>query len=192
MSKPLRWNYIKRVLKNVIKRAFGKLNNIFQNEFNENLSQQSTNVRFFLSHNWIQRSEFKNKRFQNLLIWPFRSAMFWNYGVGIHMNIALTHDVMKCYLTPRWDKKIRMIAVLHRKKLLLCYKTISDEQCFALVKIFLFLLTYFVFDSWLLSAFCCYQCQLQEFKLFHYERYYSLRFLRLLANIYSLHPQKKT
>ena len=43
--------YIKRVLENVIKRAFGELNNIFQDEFNIILSQQSTNVRFFLSHN---------------------------------------------------------------------------------------------------------------------------------------------
>ena len=42
---------MKRVLENVIKRAFGELNNIFQDEFNIILSQQSTNVRFFLSHN---------------------------------------------------------------------------------------------------------------------------------------------
>ena len=41
---------IKRVLKNVIKRAFGDLNNIFQEEFNKILSQQSMDVRFFLSH----------------------------------------------------------------------------------------------------------------------------------------------
>ena len=38
-------------MENVIKRAFGELNNIFQEEFNIILSQQSTNVRFFLSHN---------------------------------------------------------------------------------------------------------------------------------------------
>ena len=44
-------NFIKRVLKNVIKRAFGELNNVFQDEFNKILSQQSTNVRFFLSLN---------------------------------------------------------------------------------------------------------------------------------------------
>ena len=42
---------MKRVLENVIKRALGELNNIFQDEFNIILSQQSTNVRFFLSHN---------------------------------------------------------------------------------------------------------------------------------------------
>ena len=51
MSELLRYKYIKRVLENVIKRAFGELNNIFQDEFNIILSQQSTNVRFFLSHN---------------------------------------------------------------------------------------------------------------------------------------------
>ena len=44
-------NYIKRVLENVIKPAFGELYNVFQDEFNKILSQQSTNVRFFLSHN---------------------------------------------------------------------------------------------------------------------------------------------
>ena len=44
-------NYIKRVLENVIKRAFGEINNIFQDSFNIFLSQKSTNVRFFLSHN---------------------------------------------------------------------------------------------------------------------------------------------
>ena len=43
-----------RSLKNVIKRAFGKLDNIFQNDClkkKKKFSQQSTNVRFFLSHN---------------------------------------------------------------------------------------------------------------------------------------------
>ena len=43
--------FIKRVLENVIKRAKGSLNNIFQDKFNKILSQQSTDVRFFLSHN---------------------------------------------------------------------------------------------------------------------------------------------
>ena len=43
--------FTKRVLKNVIMRAFGKLNNTFQNPFNIILSQQSTNVRFVLSDN---------------------------------------------------------------------------------------------------------------------------------------------
>ena len=40
-------NFIKRVLENVIKRAFGELNNISQDEFNKILSQQLMNVRFF-------------------------------------------------------------------------------------------------------------------------------------------------
>ena len=43
-------NFIKRVLKNLIKRAFGEINYIFQDEFNNILSQQSTNSRLFLSH----------------------------------------------------------------------------------------------------------------------------------------------
>ena len=45
------FSFIKRVLKNVIKRAFGELNNIFQDSFNKTLSQKSTSVRFFLSDN---------------------------------------------------------------------------------------------------------------------------------------------
>ena len=40
-----------QVLENVIKRAFGKLNNFFQDESNKILLQKSMNVRFFLSHN---------------------------------------------------------------------------------------------------------------------------------------------
>ena len=44
-------NFIKRVLKNVIKPAFGELNNIFQDQFNKNLSLQLTNNRYSLSHN---------------------------------------------------------------------------------------------------------------------------------------------
>ena len=42
-------NFIKQVLKNVIKPAFGELNNVFQDEFNNISSQQSTNIRFFLT-----------------------------------------------------------------------------------------------------------------------------------------------
>ena len=30
---------------------------------------------------------------------PCKSAMFWNFCVGIHMYSALTYDVMKSYLT---------------------------------------------------------------------------------------------
>ena len=52
---------MKRVSKNVIKQAFDELINIFQDEFNKVLSQQSTNARFFLPHNSIQQIRLKNK-----------------------------------------------------------------------------------------------------------------------------------
>ena len=42
-------NYIKLVLKNVIKRASGELNNIFQDSFNIILSQQLTHDRSYIS-----------------------------------------------------------------------------------------------------------------------------------------------
>ena len=51
MSELLRYNFIKRVLKNIIKRAFGELNNVFQDVFNKILSKKSTKARLFLSHN---------------------------------------------------------------------------------------------------------------------------------------------
>ena len=47
------------------------------------------------------------ERFQNILISPCRSAMFWNFCVGIHRYSALTYDVIKSYLTRVRDKKIR-------------------------------------------------------------------------------------
>ena len=51
----IRQHYIhilyKRVLENVIKRAFGELSNVFRDKFNKISSQQSMNARFFLSHN---------------------------------------------------------------------------------------------------------------------------------------------
>ena len=37
------------------------LNNIFQDEFNIIFSKQPTNVKFFLSHNWIKPIKLKNK-----------------------------------------------------------------------------------------------------------------------------------
>ena len=43
---------MKQVLKNVIKRAFSELNNIFHDAFDKLLSLLLTNVWFFLSHNW--------------------------------------------------------------------------------------------------------------------------------------------
>ena len=50
----------------------GELNNIFQDDLNKILSQQSTNVRFFLSHNWIKRTELKNQGPKHTHL-----AMFW-------------------------------------------------------------------------------------------------------------------
>ena len=97
---------MKRVLENVIKRALGELNNIFQNEFNTILSQQSTIISFFLSNNWIQRIKLKNKgpKQTNLAtFWNFRVK--WRHDVNI-WNSAI-YDVMKSYLTRVWDKKIR-------------------------------------------------------------------------------------
>ena len=58
---------MKRVLKNVIKRAFGELNNIVQDEFDKILSQQSRNVRFF--YHITKSSElYKKIRVQNILV----------------------------------------------------------------------------------------------------------------------------
>ena len=80
--------------------------NIFQDEFNEILTQQSTNVRFFWSHNWVKRIRLKNKDPNTHL------AMFWNFCVGWrHDTNIITcrtiYDAMKSYLTRVWDKKIR-------------------------------------------------------------------------------------
>ena len=54
----LKWVYMEES----VKRAFGELNNILQDEFNKILSQQSTNVRFFfLSHNESSELNWKYK-----------------------------------------------------------------------------------------------------------------------------------
>ena len=45
-----------------------------------------------------ESSELK-MRFQNILIWPCRSAMIWNFCIGIHRYSALTYDIIKSYLT---------------------------------------------------------------------------------------------
>ena len=85
-------------MKNVIKRDCRELNNIFQDEFDKILSQQSTDVRLF--NHITESSELNGKiRFQNILISPFRSAMFWNISVGIHRYSALIYDVIKSNLT---------------------------------------------------------------------------------------------
>ena len=88
---------IKRVLKNVKKRAFGELNNIFQDAFIKVLFS-IVNECQILFYRVTESRELKYKiRFQNILIRPCRSAMFWNFCVV--MYCALTYDVMKSYLT---------------------------------------------------------------------------------------------
>ena len=74
MSWLLKWNFIKLILKDVIKRAIGELNNNFQDEFNKILSLFQ-NMSLFLSRNWIHRMKLKN-RVKNIHIWPCVSAMF--------------------------------------------------------------------------------------------------------------------
>ena len=97
-----------------------ELNNIFQVEFNEILSQQSTNVKFFLSHNRIQRIKMENKGPKTYSFGHAGQPCFRMFCVGIrHMYSALTYDVRKSYLTRGRDKKIRM-AILHWKQGLLC------------------------------------------------------------------------
>ena len=55
-------NFIKRVLENVIKRAIGELNNIFQDEFNNSyLNSQRMSDSFFFSHKRIKRIKLKHK-----------------------------------------------------------------------------------------------------------------------------------
>ena len=54
-----------------------------------------------------ESSEMKKKRFQNILISPCMTAMFWNFCARIQMYSALTYDVIKYYLTHVRDKKIR-------------------------------------------------------------------------------------
>ena len=61
---------MKRVLENIIKRAFCELKKIFQDEVSWNfIATVNDIVRFFLSHNWIQRIKLKEIKVQNILIW---------------------------------------------------------------------------------------------------------------------------
>ena len=62
----MRYFFFKRVLKNVIKGAFDELNNNSQDKLNKISPQQSANVRFFLSHNYVHRIELKEIRVQNM------------------------------------------------------------------------------------------------------------------------------
>ena len=45
----------------LLREPLASLITFFQDEFNKILSQQLTDVRFFLSHNWIQPFKLKNK-----------------------------------------------------------------------------------------------------------------------------------
>ena len=78
---------------------FGELYNIFQDEFNKILSRMSVSF-----YHITESSELNWKK---TLISPRRSAMFWNFCVGIHRYSALNYDVIKSYLTRVWEKKIR-------------------------------------------------------------------------------------
>ena len=76
----------------------------FQDEFNRILLQQSTNVRFFSTHNRIQPIKLKkgSKTYSSGYVLDFLSKVTsWCK----HMKSAI-YDVMKSYLTRVWDKKI--------------------------------------------------------------------------------------
>ena len=88
------------------------------------LSQQSTNVWLFLSYNWIQRIKFK-KRFQNMLILPCRSAMFWNFGAGIQRYRVLWPMTSLNFISHVCETRKFVMAILHRKQGLLCDETLS-------------------------------------------------------------------
>ena len=49
------------------------------------LFQQSTNVRFFLSHNWIKWIKLKNRGLKHTHL-----AMFWNFCVGWHHDVNVS------------------------------------------------------------------------------------------------------
>ena len=78
-------------MENVIKRAFCELNNIFQDEFNKILFQQSTNVRFFLSHNRMK--SFKAYSFGHALEFSRRMTSWCK------RKYSAIYDVIKSYLT---------------------------------------------------------------------------------------------
>ena len=81
------------------------LSEAFQDESNKILLQQSMNVRFFLSHNWIQQITLKNRvpkhtYFGHVLEFLGR-MMSW-----CKRMYSVIYDIMKSYLTHAWDKKI--------------------------------------------------------------------------------------
>ena len=105
-------------MENVIKRAFGELDNIFQDDFNKILSKQSKNVRFFLSHNWIQHIKLENKGQKHTHL-----AMFWNFCVGWSHEVNIwTMQYMTSWnlISHVLEKRKFVMAVLHWKQGLLC------------------------------------------------------------------------
>ena len=85
----------------LLSESFSELKNVFQHEFNKILSQQSTKVRFFLSHNRIKRTELKNKGPKHTHL-----AMFWIFCVGWRHYVnkildwsklkQIADDILKC------------------------------------------------------------------------------------------------
>ena len=68
---------MKQVLKNVIKRAFGELNNIFQDELKKkNYHNSQQMLDFFYHITESNKLNWKKKKVQNMLILPCRWAMF--------------------------------------------------------------------------------------------------------------------
>ena len=59
-----------------------------------------------ITDSFYHMTESKQMRVQNTLIVKCKSAIFWNFCVGIQMYSASTYDVMKSYLTRVRDKKI--------------------------------------------------------------------------------------
>ena len=104
-----------------MKRALGELNNVFQDEFNKISSQQSTNVRFFLSHNCIKRTRLKNKGPKHTYL-----AMSWNVWVGCCHDVknmySAIFDVMKNLISHVCKTRKFVMAILHGKQGLLCDK----------------------------------------------------------------------
>ena len=92
-------NFIKLVLKNVIKLAKGSLNNIFQDSFNiilsqqfthdrSYMSQQSTNVRFFLSYYWIHWIRLKKGS---------KTYSFGRVGQQLFENFCVRNTYVQCF-----------------------------------------------------------------------------------------------
>ena len=113
--------FIIRVLENVIKRAFGELNNVFQDEFNKNVISTVNECQIIFITHWIKQIKLKNRG-------PKRThlSMFCNFCVGWR------HDVNVCtvWYMMSWnlishvlETRKFVMAILQRKQGLLCDKT---------------------------------------------------------------------